>query len=115
MGCNFVLAERSAKFGALEMQSGFPAAVCTPILARLAQPRIGLELAMFGDMATAERLWEVGLVNELADGSDALAESVRAFTDRIVKLAPLAVKQTLETFRATELMPIDQGLTMGST
>lgn len=113
MGCNFVLAERSAKFGALEMQSGFPAAVCTPILARLAQPRIGLELAMFGDTVSAERLYEVGLVNELADGSDALAERVRAFTDKIVNLAPLAIKQTLETFRATELMPMEQGLTMG--
>ena len=39
MGCDFVLAERAAVFGAYEMVHGFPAAVCTPILARLAGPR----------------------------------------------------------------------------
>jgi len=113
MGCDFVLAERSAAFGALEMSNGFPAAVCTPILTRLANPRVGLELALFGDTVSAERLYDVGLVNQLADGSDALAKTVRAFTDRIAMLEPLAVQQTLETYRAAEQVSIDKGLTMG--
>lgn len=113
MGCDFVIAERAARFGALEMKNGFPAAVCTPILARLAPPRIGLELAVFGDLVTAERLYEAGLVNRLADGSERLVEAVADFTDRIVALAPAAVRQTLETYRAAETMPLDQSLTLG--
>ena len=113
MGCDFVIAERTARFGALEMKNGFPAAVCTPILARLAPPRIGLELALFGDLVPAQRLYEAGLVNRLADGSDGLAEAVADFTDRIVALSPTAVRQTLETYRAAETMPLDQSLTLG--
>ena len=113
MGCDFVIAERNATFGVLEMSNGYSAAVCTPILARLANPRIGLELALFGDKVSAQRLYEVGLINELADGSDALVEHVYAFTDRLVKLAPLAIQQTLESFRAAKLVPIEQSLTMG--
>ena len=113
MGCDFVIAERGAQFGALEMKNGFPAAVCTPILARLAPPRIGLELALFGDLVPAERLHAAGLVNRLAHGGDGLAEAVADFTDRIVALSPTAVRQTLETYRAAETMPLDQSLTLG--
>lgn len=113
MGCDFVIAERAARFGALEMQNGFPAAVCTPILARLAPPRIGLELAMFGELVPAERLYEAGLVNRLADGAEGLAAAVADFTDRIVALDANAVRQTLETYRAAETMPLDQSLTLG--
>ena len=113
MGCDFVIAERSAQFGALEMQNGFPAAVCTPLLARLAPPRIGLELALFGELVPAERLYETGLVNRLADGAAGVAEAVAEFTRRIVALSPAAVQQTLETYRAAETMPLDQSLTLG--
>ncbi|MYE12916.1 MAG: enoyl-CoA hydratase/isomerase family protein [Gammaproteobacteria bacterium] len=113
MGCDLVIAERGARFGALEMQNGFPAAVCTPILARLAPPRIGLELAMFGELVAAERLYEAGLVNRLADGAGGLAAAVAEFTDRIVSLDANAVRQTLETYRAAETMPLDQSLTLG--
>lgn len=113
MGCDFVLAERAAQFGAMEMKNGFPAAVCTPVLARLAPPRIGLELAMFGDLVSAERLYEVGLVNRVADGSAGLAEALAELADRIVSLEPRAVRQTLETYRAAETMPLDQSLTLG--
>ncbi|MEC7575052.1 MAG: enoyl-CoA hydratase/isomerase family protein, partial [Pseudomonadota bacterium] len=39
MACDFVLAERSARFGALEMKGGFPAAVNTAVLSHLVGPR----------------------------------------------------------------------------
>ena len=112
MGCDFVLAERGVGFGALEMRNGFPAAVCIPILARLVGPRVGLELALFGDIVSAERLYEVGLVTELVDGG-AMSGAIDAFTDRILNLAPIAVRETLESWRAAESAPIEQSLTMG--
>lgn len=113
MGCDFVIAERSAQFGAMEMKNGFPAAVCTPLLARLAAPRIGLELALFGELVSAERLFSVGLVNRLADGSDGLDAAVKDYVDRVIALDQSAIRQTLETYRAAETMPLDQSLTMG--
>ena len=113
MGCDFVIAERSARFGAMEMQNGFPAAVCTPILARLAPPRIGLEMALFGELITAERLYASGLVNQLVDGDEGLTIALTEFTDRIIALEASAVRQTLELYRAAETMPLDQSLTMG--
>ena len=112
---DFMIAERSAKFGALEMANGFPAAMCTPILAKKAAPRIGLELAMFGALESAERLHAAGLINRLADGADGLAVEVEAFTSHILSLDPLAVRQTLAAYRAAESQPLEQALTAGIT
>lgn len=68
---------------------------------------------MFGELVAAERLYEAGLVNRLADGAGGLAAAVAEFTDRIVSLDANAVRQTLETYRAAETMPLDQSLTLG--
>lgn len=113
MGCDFVVAERTARFGALEMRNGFPASVCTPLLARLLGPRLGLELALFGAMVPATRLYEIGLVNRLADGVEALEREADAFIEHLLGLDPDAVALTRETFRAAENMPIDNALDMG--
>jgi enoyl-CoA hydratase/carnithine racemase len=113
MGCDFVLAERDAKFGALEMKNGFPASVCTPILARLTGRRMALELALFGDLVEATRLYEMGLVSRLADGPEELAEIEADFVGRLAALDPHAVALTREMFRAAETMPLDNALDMG--
>jgi len=113
MGCDFVLAERSARFGAFEMKHGFPAAVCTPILARLAGPRLGLEFAMFGEAIPAERLMAAGLINRLAEDAADLTAIEQDFMGKLAALDPLAVKLTRDTFRAAETMPLDNALDMG--
>ncbi len=113
MGCDFVLAERAAVFGAYEMVHGFPAAVCTPILARLAGPRLGLEFALFGQPISAERLHAVGLINRLADGADDLARIEAEFVTRLATLDPRAVQLTRDMFRAAENMPLENALDMG--
>lgn len=113
MGCDFVLAEKGARFGAFEMRHGFPAAVCTPILARVAAPRIGLELALFGEEVTAERLFAAGLINRLAENAADLASLESEFVGHLASLDPRAVKFTRDTFRAAESMPLDNALDMG--
>ena len=113
MGCDFVLAEKGAKFGALEMKNGFPASVCTPILARLVGPRLGLELAMFGELVGAERLYEMGLINRLAADDADLTRVADDFIGGLLSLDPKAVALTRETFRAAETMPLDNALDMG--
>jgi enoyl-CoA hydratase/carnithine racemase len=99
MGCDFVLASRGATFGAM--------------LAHLLGPRLGLELALFGEALGAERLYEMGLINALAEDDAALPALADDFIGRLLKLNPAAVKQTKETFRAALSMPLDQALTMG--
>jgi enoyl-CoA hydratase/carnithine racemase len=113
MGCDFVLASRTAKFGAMEMANGFPAAVCTPLLAHLLGPRLGLELALFGEAVGAARLYEMGLINALAEDDARLSALAEDFVGRLLMLNPAAVKQTKETFRAARSMPLDQAMTMG--
>ena len=113
MGCDFVLAERSAVFGAFEMRHGFPAAVCTPILARLVGPRLGLEFALFGEQISAERLHAAGLINRLADSAADLARLETEFTGHLASLDPRAVQLTRDMFRAAESMPLDNALDMG--
>ena len=113
MGCDFVLAERAAQFGAFEMRHGFPAAVCTPILSRLVGPRLGLEFAMLGEAIPAERLFAAGLINRLAADAAELTEIEAAFVGTLAALDPRAVKLTRDTFRAAETMPLDNALDMG--
>ncbi|MEQ9124948.1 MAG: enoyl-CoA hydratase/isomerase family protein [Alphaproteobacteria bacterium] len=115
MATDFLIAERKAVFGALEMANGFPAAMCTPILAKKAAPRFGLEMALFGKAESAERLYAAGLVNRLADGPEALAAEADAFVAHILSLNPLAVRQTLGAYRAAESQPLEQALTAGIT
>lgn len=113
MACDFVLADRNAKFGALEMRHGFPAAVNTPILSKLIGPRLALEFLLFGDLIPAERLYEAGLINRLADGAEDLAALADDFTARLAALDADAVRMTKELNRAAVNMPIDDALTMG--
>ena len=114
MGCDFVVAERTARFGAFEMRHGFPAAVCTPVLARLAGPRIALELALLGEAVGAERMAALGLVNRLAEDADDLARVEAELAGRIAALDPRAVRQTRAMLRAASEMAHDNALDMGA-
>lgn len=113
MACDFVLAERSAKFGALEMRNRFPASINTPILAKIAGPRVGLELAMTGSIFSAERLHAVGLINHLASGRDQLVGLAEEFVGRLAALDADAVAMTKELHRAALTMPLANALDMG--
>ena len=113
MICDFVLAEEEAKFGALEMRRGFPAAINTPVLTNLVGPRLALEFLMFGDLISARRLYEVGLINRLVDGAEALNQLVQQFVRNLVALDRDAVRMTKEALRAGRNMPLLDALEMG--
>ena len=113
MACDFVLSETGARYGALEMRNGFPAAVNTPVLSKLVGPRLALEFLLFGDLIEAPRLYDVGLINRLAEGPAALATLADDFCARLAGLDGDAVTMTKELHRATLSMPLDEALTMG--
>ena len=110
MGCDFVLAEEGAIFGALEMKGGFPAAVNTALLSHLTGPRLALEFLLSARTVSAARLFEAGLINRLAANSQALAEAESEFVAGLLELDPVAVKLTKETHRATAAMPPGEAL-----
>ncbi|MCP3910308.1 MAG: enoyl-CoA hydratase/isomerase family protein [Actinomycetia bacterium] len=113
MGCDFVVAEEEAIFGAFEMRNGFPAAVNTPLLAKLVPPRLALEWGMLGQPIPATRLHAHGLINRLGSGSDGLAEVAGQFVADLVALEPEAVAMTMEIHRAARNLPLADALTMG--
>tara|TARA_B100000676_G_scaffold310527_1_gene377397 strand:- start:820 stop:1575 length:756 start_codon:yes stop_codon:yes gene_type:complete len=110
MSCDFVLAERSARFGALEMKGGFPAAVNTAVLSHLVGPRQSLELLLSAGTFTAEQLNDMGLINRLATNEDELAALEKEFVEDLKALDPLAVKLTKETHRAVRRASMEEAL-----
>jgi len=112
MGCDFVLADKSAKFGALEMKGGFPAAVNTAILSHLVGPRQSLELLLSAEIFDADHLFRIGLINQIFETADALKAGTQKFVKSLTILDPMSVKLTKETHRATVGMPIKDALVM---
>lgn len=110
MACDFVLAERTARFGALEMKGGFPAAVNTAVLSHLIGPRKSLELLLSAGTFTAEQLNDMGLINRLAANADELAALEKEFVEDLKGLDPLAVKLTKETHRAVRRASMEEAL-----
>jgi len=114
MACDFALADETARFGALEMRRGFPAAVNTAVLAHKAAPRHALELLLSAATFDAARLQQMGLLNRVAEGESALAAAEREFVDGLAALDATAVRLTKETFRAAISMPYTESMTLGS-
>lgn len=113
MGCDFVLATEEARFGALEMKNGFPAALNTALLSQLCPPRLALEWLVTGELVPARRLYEHGLVNRLLPDAAALAEAARAFISVLLERDPLAVRLARDAFKAAREMPLAEALAYG--
>lgn len=113
LACDFVIAERSAQFGNVEMAFGFPAAMNTVLLARHVGRRIGLEIAMTGETYSAERFLEFGLVNRLTTDGE-LHAALDSFVELLNSRAPWAVARTKSTFRAAEEMNMSGAIHVGT-
>ena len=91
LACDFRIAARGAKMGLSDVKIGIiPALGATTRLPRL----IGLagtkELILTGDLVTAEKALEIGLVNRLVK-REALEASVKELVEKLVSRAPLAM------------------------
>ncbi len=113
MGCDFVVADTAARFGALEMRGGFPAAVNCAILSHLVGPRKALEYLLSADTFPAEHLAAAGLINRLAEGAADLERVAQEVTSRLAALDPIAVKLTKDAHRMASAMPISEAIVMG--
>lgn len=90
LACDLVVANKDAKFGIPEAKRGLAAAAGGLVrLPRQISPRLAMELALTGDFITAQRAYEIGLINRVTDGAALDAALVLAAS--ITANGPLAV------------------------
>jgi enoyl-CoA hydratase len=87
--CDLCVASRSARFGITEARvgRGFPWAA--PLIHMIPQ-RIMAEILLTGRPITAQRAYEIGFVNRVAEPGDVLSESLK-LAEEIAGCAPLTV------------------------
>jgi enoyl-CoA hydratase len=90
LACDMIVASKGAKFGIPEAKRGLVAAGGGVVqLPRLLPRALAMELALTGDPITAERAYELGLINMVADGL--AIEGARYLAGRVAENGPLAV------------------------
>ena len=99
LACDLTVAARDAKFGLPDPKRGLAALAGGLLrLPRVIPERIAMELALTGDLVTAERLFHFGLVNHLTEPGDALLGAIK-LARRIVANAPMSVDVSKQIIR----------------
>ncbi len=94
LACDLLVAAEDARFGIPEVKRGIVAAAGGLFrLGRKLPLNVAMECALTGDPLPASRAYDLGFVNDLCPGGEALA-SARSLAERIVANAPLAVRES---------------------
>jgi enoyl-CoA hydratase/carnithine racemase len=93
--CDLVLAAEHAQFAVTEVKVGRGSPWAVP-LPWLVAPRVALQMVLTGDPISAERAFQLGLVNEVVSLAS-LRESAQKLAERIAALAPLSVAAAKRT------------------
>jgi enoyl-CoA hydratase len=110
MACHFRVASEKAKFGQPEINLGLiPGFGGTQRLLRLAGRGATLELCLTGTPITAQRAFELGIVNRVV-APDALDTAVDALADQLAVAAPLAAAGIMDAVLNGGETALDQGL-----
>jgi enoyl-CoA hydratase len=98
LGCDVIVASSEAEFGLPEVKRGlFPAGGGTFLGTRVALS-IALEMTLTGDAISAERAYDLGLVNAVVTPDEVLGTGV-ALAERIAANGPLGVAAVKELVR----------------
>jgi enoyl-CoA hydratase len=109
MACHLRVASEQAQFGQPEVNLGIlPGYGGTQRLPRLVGRGIATELVLTGERISAQRAYEIGLVNRVVP-AEQLLETAKQLILTIAGKAPLAVSMSLDALRASDL-PLRQGL-----
>jgi enoyl-CoA hydratase len=91
ISCDLIVANSGAKFGIPEAKRGLAAAAGGLMkLPDLIPPKIAMELALTGDFIDTDRAYQLGLINEVTDGS--ALDAALALAEKINQNGPLAVR-----------------------
>ena len=92
ISCDLIVAADDAKFGIPEVKRGLAAAAGGLVrLPRQIPSRLAMEFALTGDFVSAQRAYEMGLVNRVVASGTAL-DAARELASTICANGPLAVK-----------------------
>lgn len=92
MACDLLVAADTAKLGQPEVNLGIiPGYGGTQRLPRLVGRNVAKELVLTGDMITAQRAYEIGLVNRVVPAAE-LMKTAREIAGRILSKGPVAIR-----------------------
>lgn len=104
------VAAESAEFCKSEIRLGLiPDFGGTQRLPRLVGRKRGLEMILTGDPITAQKAYEIGLVNFVVRSEDVLSEAI-ALAKRVTRYSPIAVEACLVSVMRGINVSIDEGL-----
>ncbi len=110
MACHLRIASDAAKIGQSEINLGvIPGFGGTQRLLRLAGRGATLELCLLGTPITAQRAYELGIVNRVVPAAE-LADEVRKLATQLAAAAPHALRGILDAVLLGGEAPIDAGL-----
>ena len=96
MACTIRLAADHARFGQPEINLGLiPGYAGSQRLPRLVGKGVALEVLLTGDMITAQRAYEIGLVNRVVPAAELLAEA-KKLAHALAAKAPIAVRYIID-------------------
>ena len=103
LGCDLVVASDEAKFGLPEVKRGLFAAGGGTLLGTRVPLAVALEMTLTGDLVSAPRAYEIGLVNVVVPPEHVLPKAIE-LAERIAANGPLGLAATKELVRmgATE-------------
>lgn len=114
-GTDIRVAGQSARFGVTEVQRGLIALAGSTVRLRRQIPyAIAAEILLAGDDISAQRAYEIGLVNHVVPDGQALAKA-KEIAQRIADNGPLAVRGILAILRETEGLPEEQAFNVELT
>ncbi len=93
--CDLCVASSNAKFAVTEVKVGRSSPWAAPLIHMIPQ-RIMMEILLTGRPITAQRAYEIGLVNRLAEPAQLMATAL-ALAAEILEGAPLSVRAARET------------------
>jgi len=100
--CDLCVASTTARFAITDVRLGRGSPWAAPLLHMIPQ-RIMMELILTGKPITAQRAYEIGLVNRLAEPAE-LIDAAIALAQEVLEGAPLSVKAGRDTVMlATEM------------
>jgi len=107
--CDMAVASRDASFATSEVKFGIIPAVISPYVLRAIGPRQALRYFQSAERFSAERAYEIGLVNEVCELED-LDATVARIVEPLIAGAPLAQQAAKDLIAAIDGRAIDDAV-----
>jgi enoyl-CoA hydratase len=109
MACTLRIAAETARFGQPEVNLGLiPGYAGSQRLPRLVGKGVALEILLTGDMISAPRAYEIGLVNRVVPAAELMTEA-KKLAHTLAAKAPIAVRYILDAVHHGLDSPFAQG------